>query len=482
MTKVPHWIDAEERPSSRWLEKRNPHNDEVLSQFAEGNSDDVRAAVASARKAQPGWAALTPIERGRVLREIAAQLRRLAPEIAASAARETGKPPGASGNAMDEVLASIQQAEFFAGEGSRLFGRTLTSGVPGKQSWTLRQPLGVAGLLVPSNAPVAGIAWKVFPALICGNAVVVKASEHAPEIALLLARAASDAGLPPGVWNVIQGSSAAGAELVRNPEVSLVSFTGSTAVGREIAQVTGARLCRASLELGGKNALVVCDDAELNRAADWAILSAFSNAGQRCASASRLLVFDSIYERFRELLISRTQSLKLGVSEGCDLGPVITRKSQETILRAIQSTEGAKILTGGKAPESPELKRGYYVEPTLLESVSPSATIEMTELFGPLATLHKVRDLPEALEIANSTPYGLTSAIHTQNVDRALWFTQRVRAGVANVNLGTFGSEPHHPFGGFGASGNGTREPGSEALEVYSELKTLSFLNRADLI
>jgi aldehyde dehydrogenase (NAD+) len=272
--------------------------------------------------------------------------------------------------------------------------------------------------------------------------------------------------------------------LVLDERVRVISFTGSTAVGRWIGEAAGRRLARISLELGGKNPLVVCDDADLDQAVHWATLSAFSNAGQRCAAGSRILVFRAVYERFRELLLARVKRLKLGVQEGCDLGPLISRNQQTKVLAAIDRAkqEGGKILCGGSPPQDPALQSGYYVLPTVVEGLPDKAELNSSEIFGPVVSLTPVENLTQAFELANGTEYGLTAAIHTRSVDRAMWFAQRIRAGVANVNLGTYGSEPHMPFGGFGASGNGTREPGVEALEVYSELKTISFLVRSSLL
>jgi aldehyde dehydrogenase (NAD+) len=367
----------------------------------------------------------------------------------------------------------------------RLYGRTLTSGTPGKYSHTVRQPRGVAGLIIPANTPIANIAWKTFPALICGNTVVMKAAEDSPGIANLFAQLTKEAGLPDGIFNVVQGKGLpAGSALVEDHRVAVISFTGSTGVGRWIAEVGGRRLARVSLELGGKNPFVVCDDADLEQAVYWASLSAFSNAGQRCASGSRFLVFRNIYEEFRDKFVAKASSLKLGIEADCDLGPVINQRQQNNILTAIEvaRAEGGRVLCGGTAPTAPDLVKGYYILPTVIEGLPPSAELNCKEVFGPVVTLQLVDDLNDALRLANATEYGLTAAIHTRNVDRAMWFAQRVKAGVANINLGTFGSEPHMPFGGFGASGNGTREPGVEALDVYTELKNISFFTRPNLI
>jgi aldehyde dehydrogenase (NAD+) len=454
----------------------------VLCRVADSTPDDVHQAVGIANDTFASWADLTPIKRGQILGDIVAAMKRHADELADCIAEETGKPPQ---DAKGEVGGAILQAEYWASEGMRLYGRSLTSGTPGKYSHTVRQARGVAGLIVPANTPIANIAWKTFPALICGNTVVMKAAEDSPRIALLFAQLTKEAGLPDGVFNVIQGrGQPAGAALVEDPRVAVISFTGSTGVGRWIAEVGGRRLARVSLELGGKNPFVVCDDADLDLAAHWASLSAFSNAGQRCAAGSRILVFKSVYDQFRDKLVAKANSLKLGTAAGCDLGPVVNQRQQQNILASIEraKTEGGIVLCGGGAPTDSELANGYYIQPTVIDGLQPTSELSCKEVFGPVVTLHPVADLQEALELANATEYGLTAAIHTRNVDRAMWFAQRVKAGVANINLGTFGSEPHMPFGGFGSSGNGTREPGIEALDVYSELKNISFLTRSNLI
>ena len=478
--RIPNWIGGKEcQPEGNtWLDKFNPHNGERISQVADSSAADTHRAVSAASDAFPSWSELSPVKRGEILSDIVAAMKLHADEFADCVAMETGKPPH---DAKGEVGGAILQGEYFAGEGMRLHGRSLTSGMANKYSHTVRQPLGIAGLIVPANTPIANISWKVFPALICGNTGVLKAAEDAPRIACLFAQLAKEAGLPDGVLNVVQGrGQTAGTALVVDERISVISFTGSTRVGRWIAEVAGKRLARISLELGGKNPFVVCDDADLDQAVHWASLSAFSNAGQRCAAGSRIIVLKRVYGEFRDKLVARVESLKLGVSAGCDLGPVISRRQQQSILEAIENAkgEGGRVLCGGDAPSAPELSNGYYIQPTLIEGLDPRAELSSMEVFGPVATLHVVENLEEALKLANATEYGLTAAIHTRSVDRAMWFAQRVRAGVANVNLGTYGSEPHMPFGGFGASGNGTREPGVEALDVYSELKNISFLVR----
>ncbi|MEM7098708.1 MAG: aldehyde dehydrogenase family protein [Pseudomonadota bacterium] len=484
MHKIQNWIDGQDLDSSEgaWLENRNPHNDEVINLVTNSTSADVDTAVAAAKSAQPEWAGMTPVARGQLLGAIVSEMRNSARELANCVAMETGKPPQ---DAAGEVGGAILQGDYFAGEGMRLYGRSLTSGMTDKHSHTVRQPRGVAGLIVPANTPIANIAWKTFPALICGNSVVMKAAEDSPGIADLFAKITKRAGLPDGVFNVVHGlGNPAGQRLVEHQDIDVISFTGSTQVGRMIAQTAGQRLARVSVELGGKNPIVVCDDADLNEAAKWVVLSAFSNAGQRCASGSLIVVFDTIYDEFREVLLAATAELTLGVHEGASLGPVINRRQQENIFSALELAKeaGGNILCGGSAPTDSELTAGYYVQPTLVDGLSNDADMVAQELFGPVASVHRVHNIQEALDFCNAGSYGLTSAIHTTNVDRAMWFAQRVKAGVANVNMGTYGSEPHMPFGGFGASGNGTREPGIEALDVYSELKNISFLVRSNLV
>jgi alpha-ketoglutaric semialdehyde dehydrogenase len=480
LLRIPNWINGHEsKPvGDSWMDKFNPHSGELLCQVADSTLVDVSAAITAADAAFSDWSELTPVKRGQILADIVAMMKHRADELADCIAVETGKPPQ---DAKGEVGGSILQGEFFAGEGMRLYGRSLTSGMPGKQSFTVRQARGIAGLIVPANTPIANIAWKTFPALICGNTVVLKAAEDAPRIALLFAQLTKEAGLPDGVFNIIQGrGQPAGMSLVEDSRVAVLSFTGSTGVGRWIAETAGKRLAIVSLELGGKNPFVVCDDANLDQAVNWAALSAFSNAGQRCASGSRILVFKGVYGVFRDKLVARARNLKLGVDAGCDLGPVINQRQQQHILSAIETAkvEGGKVLCGGTAPTSPDLVNGYYIKPTVIDCLQRGAELRRKEIFGPVATLHPVENMTDALQLANESEYGLTSAIHTRNVDRAMWFAQRVRAGLVNINSGTFGSEPHMPFGGFGISGNGTREPGVEALDVYSELKNISSLVR----
>lgn len=472
---IPNWINGQETPSAtaETFDKINPATGELLCRCVRSQRRDVDQAVETAKNAQPAWAATPAVQRGLILLEIVEGLKKRKEEMASIVASETGK---SKKDALGEVGAAIQCGLFYASEGQRLYGRTCTSGVANKYAMTVRQPLGIAGLIIAANTPIANVAWKVFPALICGNAAALKAAEDTPATAWFFGRLAKEAGLPDGVLNIVQGLGAeAGQALVENKDVDVISFTGSTRVGRLIQRIAGDRFARVSLELGGKNALVVCDDADLESAAKWVLLSAFSNAGQRCAAASRVIVFEAVYEEFSKLLQQKTSLLKVGPTDDCDFGPVINERQLSSMLRAVDEArkEGARILTGGIRMTGPDHAKGYYLAPTIVENVRMDMPISQTELFGPIAILYSAKDLNHALELANDSPYGLTACIHTRSFDRAVWFCDRVRTGVAVVNAGTFGSEPHMPFGGLKQSGNGTREPGTEALDVYSELKDI---------
>lgn len=458
-----------------------PSTGNKLSEVVLSDEVDVDEAVSVAEKAFLSWSETSPVARGDVLFRWVETLKNNREALANVVAKETGK---SFRDANGEMGAAIAQGEFFAGEGRRLYAKSLTSVNPWKYAHSIRQALGVVGLIVPANTPIANIAWKVFPALICGNTVVLKASDYAPETALLFAELSTQCELPDGVFNVIQGDANTGKSLVQHPNVKLISFTGSTVAGKWIAEACGKRMARVSLELGGKNPFIVCDDADLENAVSWACLSAFSNAGQRCASGSRIVVFDSIYEQFIEKLRAKSLSLRLGVNDEADLGPVISETQLTLVLSKVEQAlrGGAELLCGGVKAVVEEAPGGYYLEPTLITGLREDAELANEEAFGPVATLHKVADAHEALALANRSVYGLTAAVHTRSVDRSMWFAQRIRAGTVNVNGGTYGSEPHMPFGGFGASGNGTREPGTEALDVYSELKNISFLVRGELI
>jgi aldehyde dehydrogenase (NAD+) len=450
--------------TGHWLDKVRPVDETLLCRVARSGADDVAAAVAAARDAQPEWAGRTAVARGDVVRELALLLRERREEASAIVAEETGKPAEL---ALGETDAAVEMGIFIAGEGRRSYGRTTTASMAHRTVLTLRQPLGVAALIMSFNTPLPNVAWKSFPAIFCGNAAVVKPSEHAPASASFFAELALEAGVPPGVLNVVHGLGVeAGGPLVAHPDVDLVSFTGSAATGRAINEAAARRLAKTCLELGGKNALVVCDDADLDDAVTWAVASAFSNAGQRCASASRIVVFDPVYDAFRERLLDAARAV--------EPQPVISRDAMDRILDAVRLAQEADavLLTGGRRLERP----GWYVEPAVIEGSDPGADISRSELFGPVTVLYRAAGLDDAIRIVDDSPYGLTAAIHTASVHRALRFAERVQAGVVVVNAGTHGSEPHMGFGGVKDSGTGWREAGIESLDVYSDQKVVNLV------
>ena len=472
---IPNWINGKEvkAKNGKQFPKIKPTDGKKLCDVARSDREDIELAVEVAKITQVDWAEKTPVERGNILREIALMMRKKKDEFAKIVAIETGK---SYKDALAETEGAIELGMFMAGEGRRFYGKTTTSAVPNRLSMVIRQPVGVVGLIIAANTPIANVAWKVFPALICGNSAILKAAEDTPITAWYFGKIAHDAGLPGGVLNIIQGyGEEAGAPLVANPSVNLISFTGSCEVGRLIQKVAGERLAKVCLELGGKNPFIVCDDADLELAVKWAILSAFSNAGQRCAAGSRIIVFDSIYEDFRKMLLEAIKKLKVGPNDDDDFGPVINEQQLKNMLKAIEKAvaEGASVIIGGYRLTDAEHKDGFYLAPTLIENVSPEAEISKTELFGPIACLYRVKDYREAIVVANNSPFGLTAAIHTRNVNRAMDFIKKIEVGVVSINGGTYGSEPHMPFGGLKNSGTGWREPGTEALDVYSELKTV---------
>ena len=442
----------------RTFEKLRPADGSLLCHVPRSDAEVVDAAVAAAREAYRNWAGRTAVERGELVRELALALRARREEAAALVVDETGK---SNELALAEVDAAVEMGFFVAGEGRRLYGRTTTSATPNRTVLATRRPVGVAGLIVSFNTPFPNYAWKAFPAVFCGNAVVLKPSEHTPASAAFFGELCNEI-LPPGVLNVVHGlGPEAGPPLVESTGVDLISFTGSTETGRWISERGGRRLAKVVLELGGKNALVVCDDADLGGAVEWSLASAFSNAGQRCAAASRLVVFDEVYEEFRERFLDGARSY--------EPGPVISKQSLQRILGAL---DGADVVTGGTRLE----RDGWWLPPTVVEGVPADAELSRRELFGPVAILYRVRTLDDAIALVNASPYGLTSAIHTASIHRAMRFADEVEAGVVVVNGGTHGSEPHMGFGGVKQSGTGWREAGVEALDVYTEWKYVNLI------
>lgn len=474
-TFVPHWIADAEVPSlsGASFDKRCPIDDRVVAQVARGGAAEVAHALSSAAGAAEAWAQTPAPRRGAILGRAAQLLREREQEFGEIVQVETGKPWK---NAVAEVASSADLAIFMEGEGSRFYGKTMPSPIPNRTVQTVRSPIGVCAAIMPFNSPLAGVAWKVFPALLCGNAVVVKSHELTPHTAVAFGRLLKDAGLPVGLYSAVQGSGPdAGAPLVQDNRVGVVSFTGSSATGKLIQKMVSERsvLAKVCLELGGKNPFVVCDDADLELAADLAVASAFIDAGQRCASGSRLIVFDSVYDAFRKALLDRVARVRVGSGPDDECGPVISRASLDRLVAQVAGavSRGATLLAGGSAVAA--LAPGYYMAPTVLEGAKPSDDVSQHELFGPVTCLYRCRDFDDAVRLANGTTYGLTGAIHTSSHHRAQAFVARYRGGLVSVNGATFGAGPHMPFGGVKNSGNGFREPGTESLDVYTELKTV---------
>ena len=472
---VPHWIADAEVPSmgGATFDKRCPIDDRVVAQVARGGAAEVAHALSSAAGAAEAWAQTPAPRRGAILGRAAQLLREREQEFGEIIQVETGKPWK---NAIAEVASSADLAVFMEGEGSRFYGKTMPSPIPNRTVQTVRSPIGVCAAIMPFNSPLAGVAWKVFPALLCGNAVVVKSHELTPHTAVAFGRLLKDAGLPVGLYSAVQGSGPdAGAPLVQDNRVGVVSFTGSSATGKLIQKMVSERsvLAKVCLELGGKNPFVVCDDADLELAADLAVASAFIDAGQRCASGSRLIVFDSVYDAFRKALLDRVARVRVGSGPDDECGPVISRASLDRLVAQVAGavSRGATLLAGGSAVAA--LAPGYYMAPTVLEGAKPSDEVSQHELFGPVTCLYRCRDFDDAVRLANGTSYGLTGAIHTSSHHRAQAFVARYRGGLVSVNGATFGAGPHMPFGGVKNSGNGFREPGPESLDVSTELKTV---------
>jgi aldehyde dehydrogenase (NAD+) len=473
--RVLHWIDDRESPSAtgQSFEKRSPIDDRVIARVERGDAADVNRAVTAAAAACDAWGRRPAPKRGEILARAAQLLRAAEREFATIVQLETGKPWK---NAAAEVASSADLADFMAGEGSRFYGKTMTSPIDNRGVQTVRQPIGVCGALMPFNSPLAGIAWKVFPALLCGNAVVAKSHELTPFTGVRFGELLKDAGLPRGLYAAVQGFGAeVGEPLVRDTRVGVISFTGSAPTGKRVQQMASARpvLAKVCLELGGKNPLVVCDDADIESAAEHATNSAFIDAGQRCAAGSRIIVFDAVYDRFRDAFLARVAKVRVGSAVDDDCGPVISRANLDRLVSAIEGAvqRGAHVAAGGGIV--PLRVPGYYLQPTVLENVAPDDEVSQQELFGPVTCLYRVKDFDEAIALANGTSFGLTGAIHTVNVHRIQEFITRYKAGLVSINGPTYGAGPHMPFGGVKNSGNGFREPGTEALDVYTEWKTV---------
>jgi alpha-ketoglutaric semialdehyde dehydrogenase len=450
------------------------NHDDVVGEFPASGAEDVDAAVAAAKAAYPAWSGMPAPKRGEILFRIARLLAEHKEELSRLMTREMGKVlPEARG----DVQEAIDVAYYMAGEGRRLFGQTVPSEMPDKFAMSIRRPIGVAALITPWNFPVAIPAWKLFPALICGNTVVIKPASDTPACAVRFVELLMEAGLPEGVVNLVTGSGdAVGHPLVEHPDVRLISFTGHTETGVDISTRAAKTLKRVSLELGGKNPIVIWEDADLDLALDSVIWSAFGTSGQRCTAASRLVVHRGVHDQFVEALRRRVASLVLGdgLEEATDVGPVINDRAVERIAAyAAIGRDEADLVIGGEPARDGELARGSFFQPTVFTEVKPDARIAQEEIFGPVTSVIPVETWGEAVRVVNGVRYGLSTSIFTADVNLAFRSIRDFESGLGYVNHGTIGAEAHLPFGGTKATGNGHREVGQAALEFFSEWKSV---------
>ncbi len=466
------WVES---TSGRAFESRNPaRRDDLVGRFQAGTAADVAMAIRAAETALPAWRATPAPRRGEILFRYAAFLRRDKERLARALTREMGKVlPEARG----DVQEAIDIAELMAGEGRRMFGDTVPSELPDKWAMSVRQPIGVAGIITPWNFPMAIPAWKTMPALVAGNTVVFKPASDTPQCATLLVELMAEAGVPAGVMNLVTGDGAqVGGAIVDSPDVPVLSFTGSSATGRRIAERAGRRLKRVALELGGKNAIVVLADADLDLAVDGIIWSAFGTTGQRCTACSRVIVERSVASRLLEKLEARTRALRLGdgADPATDVGPLINEAARTKVEEYVEIGRGeGELVCGGRAATGHDLDAGVFYEPTIFTGVAPMARIAQEEIFGPVLSVIPVDDYAAAVTAANQTRYGLSSAIYTTDVNIAFRAMRDLESGLVYVNAGTIGAETHLPFGGWKETGNGHREAGHAALDTFTEWKSI---------
>jgi alpha-ketoglutaric semialdehyde dehydrogenase len=471
-----NYIDGEWVKRGECFEDRNPANtDELIGLFVKGTVEDVEAAAAAAEAALPAWSAMSGPARGAILNRAADILDNRFEQVSAEMTREEGKTlPEAKG----EVRRSINIFRYFASEGSRLAGMLLPSERDRVHTFALRRPIGVVGMITPWNFPAAIPAWKLAPALVCGNTVVLKPASAAPLSGWRIVEALAEAGLPKGVVNFVAGSGGTlGRALVNAGPLKAVSFTGSCQVGNLLHQEASRRRLRIQLEMGGKNPTVVLADADFRSAVENVVNAAFFSTGQKCTATSRAIVEESIYDRFVEAVVERTRRLKIGngMEPGIEIGPAVDQAQMETDLRYIEigRNECGEPLCGGRRLTDGAFAKGYFVEPTVFAGVSPDHTIAREEIFGPVLAILPARDFEDALRIANATPFGLSSSIQTSSLSRAFEYLYRAEAGLLTVNLPSAGVEYQLPFGGTKDSSFGPKEQGQTALEFYSDYKTV---------
>src|ERR1700720_1803255 len=462
--------------SGKSLENRDPANVDVLvGIFPLFSQEDVDAAVAAAKEAYKTWRLVPAPKRAEVLFRAAELLVKHKEEVSRDMTREMGK---VLAETRGDVQEAIDMIYYMAGEGRRLFGQTTPSELPNKFAMSLRQSIGVCGLITPWNFPMAIPAWKMMPALVCGNTLVIKPAEDTPLSTYHLIEILSEAGLPVGVVNLVGGDGpGAGASLTKNVDIPVVSFTGSTSTGRIIAETCAPTFKHYSLEMGGKNIILVMEDANLDLAVDGAIWGGFGTTGQRCTAASRVGVHKNIYHEFTSRFVARAKKLKVGdgLDPGVDMGPCINEQQLKTVMDYVQigQTEGAKLLTGGHHLTEGPYAKGWFHEPTVFGDCNPRMRIAQEEIFGPVVSLIPISNFEEAIDVANGVPYGLSASIYTRNVNRAFHAIRDLFTGIVYVNAPTIGAETHLPFGGTKKTGNGHREAAIAAIDFYTEWKTL---------
>lgn len=454
----------------------NPANvQDIIGHYQKSGSADLEDAIDAAAKAQPAWAAVPAPERGEILLRTALLLEQHKEELATLMTREMGK---ILKETRGDVQIAIDVAKYMAGEGRRPEGHTFPSALPNKFNMTVRQPLGIVGIITPWNFPLAIPAWKTFPALLAGNAVVLKPASDTPLLALKMAEILQEAGLPDGVLNVLTGPGGSlGDALASNKRINMISLTGSTEVGRRVGEICGRDLRRCSLELGGKNAVIVLADADLKLAVEGITLAAFGTTGQRCTATSRVIVQRPVLNEFTERLAAAAEKLVVGngLNPSVEMGPLVNMGRVQAVHEYTQvgRQEGAKLVTGGEPLREGEYDNGAFYQPTIFTEVSPSMRIAREEVFGPFVSILPVDSYEEAVQVANATEYGLSTAIFTDDTRTAFRAIRDLESGLVYVNAGTTGSEIHLPFGGMKSSGNGHRELGAIAIEEFSETKSV---------
>ena len=465
------WVDA---VSGETFESRNPaRQSDLVGHFPQSGAEDVARAVAAARDAFDAWRLTPAPKRGEILKRVGDLMTERKSEIAAAMTREMGKPHFET---KGDVQEAIDTAYYAMTMGRQLFGHTVPSEMNAKFNMTVRRPIGVCGLITAWNFPVAVPTWKMFPAILSGNTVVFKPSEDAPHSGMLLVQVMHDAGVPPGVVNLIQGAGEAGQAIVDHPDVQAISFTGSSETGAKIAGDAARRHARISLEMGGKNPAIVMDDADLDLAMEGMIWGAYGTTGQRCTATSRLIVHEDVHDEMVERITAKAAELRLGYGndDGVDMGPLINHKALDKVTgyMDVAREDGATIAFGGARATGDGLDDGFFFQPTLLTGVTRDMRVAREEIFGPVLSVLKVSSFDEAIEIANDVAYGLSSAIYTSDITRAFRALRDIDAGITYVNGPTIGAEAHMSFGGVKATGNGHREGGWEVYDFYTETKT----------